>query len=360
LSGNSRAILALPVALGLALAGCHDWDRFSRASLGDGAVAPADGAVTPTDGGSTGELSGEVSGDFACAAPYVLVPVMERGSVARIERIALGGATPVRCAALRVWGFREGEPIRAVAVQGERVLAAGDSGGCVLEVSSTTVRGRFSSYPIGNGAQVRDAFVFNDGTPRFAVAMAVNTSGAINNFVTEGEPGALTRVMTSSSSPRIPAALIGGGFIRAIASDPAPPHRLYVAREASDYVISALADGSERRIVRESGNPELYESIAVGTPYMRTEPHLAMTTRNGGSRFAFVTGATGSSGVPCMPCTTVSHVLPLDTEARTYAVLCSDANPEPPGLYVYRPSSCGAVQSFAAGALLGRAAIKYP
>jgi hypothetical protein len=93
---------------------------------------------------------------------------------------------------------------------------------------------------------------------------------------------------------------------------------------------------------------------------MRTDPHLAMTTRNGGGRFSFVTGATGSSGVPCSPCTTVSHVLPLDTDARTYAVLCSDANPAPPGLYVYRSSSCSAAQSFAAGALLGRAAIKYP
>lgn len=355
--GEARALSA---ALSLAsLAGCYDWDRFARppSTTSDGGAQPGPDGQTARDAGGGG-AQGEESGDFACATPFALVPVMARGALARIERISLAGGAPQPCRALRVWGFREDEPIRAVAVLGDRVLAAGDLGACVLDVGAGLSSGRYTSYPITSGAVVRDAFVFNAGSPRFAVALAVGTAGAINTFVIEDAPGALTRVVTSSTSPRIPAALIGGGFLRAVASDPRAPYRLYGAREASDYVVSVLADNSDRRVVREStSGPELYESVASGLPYMATQPNLGLTTRGGGYRFSTITGGAGSSGAPCEPCRTVTHALPVSADNLSYALVC-DSAPEP-GLFSYRTGSCAPIRTWASGSIVGRAAVRY-
>ncbi len=339
--------VAWALALG-ALAGCHDWERFSR--------PPDASALGPApDGGVVGELSGA----FGCEAPYLLLPVFESGVAPRIDRFAMGGATPSRCSALRVWGFRTDEPIRAVAAYGDRVLAAGDRGPCVLEVQPDLLRGRFAPWPLSGGTTVpRDAFVFANETPRFAASFAIGTAGTITHVVVEEEPGALTRVMTATSSPAIPSALVGMGLLRSIAHDPMDLSTLYGAREAADYLVSVRADGTGRSVVRTSSSPDIYETVAAGPAMEGSAPRLAMTLRSAGNQFSFVTGSSGSNGARCDACRRIAHVLPLDAEMRTFAVVCSDAS-DGPGLYVYRGGSCTRALELPRGAVFGRAAVRY-
>jgi hypothetical protein len=349
LTGVIFRVLRLGLAAG-SLAGCHDWERFS---------APPD-ARAPLPPAGDGGVVGEVSGAFACAAPYVLLPVLEPGMAPRIERIAMSGATGARCESLRVWGLSPGEPIRAVAAYGDRVLAAGDRGACVLEVQPELLRGRFAPWPLSMASAPRDAFVFDDGAPRFAASFAIGTADTVNQVIVEQEPASLTRVLTAGSTPAIPSALIGRGLLKSIAHDPTRLSTLYGARAAEDYLVSVRADGTERAVVRSSmSGSEGFGAVAAGPPMEGASPRLAMTLRDGSNRFSFVNGAEGSSGAVCAPCRRITHALPLDAAERSFVLVCDEAE-SGPGLYVYRGGTCTVAYPLSSGFLLGRAAIRYP
>jgi hypothetical protein len=336
----SRLTTAL---VALAAAGCHDWDQFTREY-----VAP-DGAAY--DANSSDRVGSE-RGNYACASPHVMVAVHDaRGP--RIERVSLGGG---RCAPLRVWGFGAMEPIRAIAVQGSRVLAAGDRGACSLAVSDSELRGSFSAYP--GGGEVRDALVFNDGTPRFAVAVAVGTVSAINHLYVEDNNGDLSRDITTSSSPRIPAA-IASAFMRSIASEPDDPHRLFAVLEQSEYLVSVQPNGANRQVLLVNTPPGLFETVAASAPNAMGQHFVAMVPRGRevANFEAFVRG-TRITSAACGTCRAITHVVPTDRNEPTFAVLCSDTNGER-ALRVYRNGSCSTtLATWPAGTLVGRMAAR--
>lgn len=337
-----RAMVVATIAA--ACVGCHDWDQFTRAYVPPDVIAPRDG--------SAGATRGSEQGNFVCPRPHALVPVSDaRG--ARIERVPLAGGS---CAPLRVWGFEGGDVIRAVAAQGSRVVAAGDLGACVLDVSDSEVRGQFAAYP-GQG-EVRDAIVFDDGRPRFAVAVAIGTSSAINHLFVEDDSGELTRDITTSTSPRIPSAFATAAM-RSISSEPVAPYRLYAVLEQADYLVSVLPNGAERRALQSNSTPELYEAVAAGAPNAMGQPVVAMV-RRGANQDAFDAQARGIrfSGVACSPCNSLRHVVPANSEELTYGVLCTNASGAI-GLYLRGSSSCGdALATWSAPAFVGRMAIR--
>lgn len=334
------------IAAGFALAcgGCHDWDQFTRPY-----VAP-DGSATRD--ASAGAVRGSEQGNFACPRPHALVPVSDaRGP--RIERVPLAGGS---CAPLRVWGFNDDEPVRAVAVQGSRVVAVGDLGACVLEVSDAEIRGNFAPFP-GRG-EVRDALVFDDGRPRFAAAVAIGTSSAINHLFVEDNNGELTRDITTTTSPRIPAAF-GSATMRSISSEPNAPYRLYAVLEQADYLVSALPNGTERRAVLSNSAPDLYEAVSAGAPNAMGQPVVAMVPRGTNiDRFDAHARNIRFSMIACSPCRSLRHVVPANSEELTYAVLCTNES-DSYGLYLRGSSACGeAIATWSPPAFVGRMAVR--
>lgn len=347
------------VAVLVGSAACHDWDRFGREYVEPDGGTGADGFVSdrPLEDGGSNELQGVEEGAFGCAAPYVLVPITDaRG--ARIERIRPSGQA---CAALRVWGFRAGEPIRAVALDEPRVLAAGDRGACALDVFETRVQGRFMSYPGAvDGGEVRDALTLFDLAPRFAVALAVRTSSAINHLVVEDELGELSQVRTASSSPAIPAALLRGGFLRSLTSERTAPFRLIGGREAPDYLVSVSPDGSDpQTLLQSSSAPDLYETVSAGPPDSLSRPWVAMVPRAATNQFNAFAGGVRTSGLVCSPCRSVTHVVPIDVNQRQYAVLCriSDGS----SALFARTTTCDRpLRTWPAQTIVGRMALQWP
>lgn len=316
----------------LACAQCHDWDQFNRPPVADGSTV----------------------GDYRCGVPYALVGVWSANAAPEVQRVRLTDSTP--CTPLPLPSFRRGDPVRAIATLGSRVLVASEAGACILDVSDTALSETCTQ--VATNAVVIDAFVRIDPQPRFAISLAIGTSGAISHLLLEDAEHKFTEQRPLSSAGL---SSLGGAPIRSIMNSPEDPFRLFAAREDREELVSALQDNTDRRVhlTAFNGSPISYGSLGVG-PSNSNGSVVALLPRNEPAQFAMLLNATRFPSSSCSGCTRLAHVIPNSIDPRQQIVACDDAGGRPALLLHGTDTSCGTIAAFAAGAHVSRIAIRWP
>jgi hypothetical protein len=327
-----KIVRAAVIVSALACAQCHDWDQFNRPPVADGSTA----------------------GDYRCGIPYALVGVWSTNATPEVQRVRLTDP-PTPCAPLPLRSFRRGDTVRAIATLGNRVLVASEAGACILEVSDSAVSETCTQ--IATNAAVVDAFVRIDPQPRFAISLAIGTSGSISHLLLEDAERKFTEQRPLSSAGL---SSLGGAPIRSIMNSPEDPFRLFATREDREELVSARQDNTDRRVhLTATGSPVLYESLGVG-PSNSNGSVVAMLPRNAPTQFAMLLNATRFPSSSCSECTRLAHVIPNSIDPRQQIVACDNAGGRPALLLHGTDTSCGTIAAFAAGAHVSRIAIRWP
>lgn len=338
----ARSTTVTALSLALACASCHDWDGLTRERT--------------ADGGNTGE-DASTTGNFACRAPFALIGVWGGGVRPQIARFELS-QSPANCEPIAVRGFSMSEPIRALAVDGDRVLVLGDSGACIQTVSATSVSEQCAPYPFNVGAATPlDAFVRINPARRFAATFAIGTAGSVSHVLVEDDQQHLTQQLTINGAGL--STLTAGVQVRSIVTSPESPYRLFALRDDREEVVSAEQDNTGRSsLLSPSDPPGLYAALGVG-PSNALGPMVTMLLRDSPSTFAMVLNRTKFPSNNCSECSRLVHVIPVNDEPRQQLLACDDATGRPRVLLRGASTSCDAGPEFPSGSHVSRMAIRW-
>ncbi|MDP3276234.1 MAG: hypothetical protein Q8Q09_13625 [Deltaproteobacteria bacterium] len=270
--GSSSGLFVLSLVV---FAGCYDWDRFSRprdGSIETDAGEPRDvGQNTDTGTSVTGTM-GEVLGDFSCARPVLHIPVTEP-RYARIERFSIVNNELRPCRPLPVWGITGNSIVRAVAVAGDQVLAATESGACFLTVQDGRVQGQFREL-LGPNVNILGAMPWTqNGVSSFAVSlldrMGTNTLSSVYRW----NSVAWVEVI-------LPTMFRANFGPRALATDPTDSSLVYAGIVQNQFLLSARTDGSAVSVVASANEFPPFNFIHLGHP-LNGQPNIVVTPQSG-------------------------------------------------------------------------------
>lgn len=329
--------IALAIAASCSVAQCHDWDRFNRQYSG----------------------AGTVNGDFRCRAPYALVGVWganQRPFVAR-EPLSEGAS---ECRDLPLSGFTERDAIRAIAVDGSRVLVAGDGGACILELADDSLRETCVAYPATSSIAVRDAFVrVENGVRRFAITLNNGSSSrSITTVFLEDDAHEFSRSVSLSQLGL--SAVTSSSELMSLASAVDPATRVFAARVASEQLVSATQENTDRQpLIAIDGSPPIYVGLGVG-PDNENGPHVALLREEDATRFDVFANRTRRTGLSCSECVSIEHVIPVTSGPLEHVVACSVDQTGAPRLMLRREGgACVQGRAWPAQRSLSRMAIRW-
>lgn len=333
-----RAWIALAMVAASSVAQCHDWSRFDREYSG----------------------AGTVSGDFRCPLPYALMGVWGANRPPVIARVSLADP-PEPCEDLPLTGFSTDDAIRAIAVDGHRVLAAGDAGACIIEQGETSIRETCVRYANTTAAATVDAFIrVEPAGRRFAIAQHNgSTTRSITTILVEDEAHTFSRSLTLREFA-LPM-LTAGGELLSLASSPDPSARLYAARAATEQLVSTTQEGAERAalIAIDTSDAPTYESVGVGLSNSNG-PSVGLTRADDPTRIDVFANGTRRSNLFCGDCARVKHAIPVNISPLQVVIACDqDGTGVARAMLRQENGSCVQGTSWSAGRRLSRMAIRW-